>query len=163
MDAGAGEAAHFACGAGFLFSLGALNVLSLEAAARGSNSGGGNNSSGNNSNNNNNSNSSNGNGGDVTAPQHRSPFTPPVDVSGLPAPPNAPIVIFTTRILTAAKQDVVRCIGAHPGASRVTVFCTVSEVGLLLGWALFWLFCFHPKTSYVLVVPRSSEGSSRVT
>lgn len=127
MDEGAGEAAHFACGAGFLFSLGALNVLSLEAVGSGGGS----------VDDDDKNNSSGGRGRDddahddeddhdAAAPHHRR--SQPVDVSGLPSPPDSPVVIFTTRMLQAAKGDVTRCIAAHPTASRVTVFCTVSEV-----------------------------------
>ena len=117
MDEGAGEAAHFACGASFLFSLGALNVLSLEAVGGGR---------------------ANDDCGDdpATAPPSQLAPVVPVDFSGLPAPPAAPVVIFITRMLHVADGDVRRCIGAHPSASRVTVFCTVSEVGSSLSFAL---------------------------
>ena len=92
MDEGAGECAHHCAGAGFILSLGAVNVLSLERVA-----------------------------GTVAE------ATPPVDVAGLPVDPRTPVVIFTTRLLQRSKGDLLRCVGSHPGAASVTVFCAVSE------------------------------------
>ena len=93
MDEGAGECAHHCAGAGFILSLGAVNVLSLERVA-----------------------------GTVAE------ATPPVDVAGLHVvDPRTPVVIFTTRLLQRSKGDLLRCVGSHPGAASVTVFCAVSE------------------------------------
>ena len=36
-------------------------------------------------------------------------------------------LIFTTRLLQRSKGDLLRCVGSHPGAASVTVFCAVSE------------------------------------
>lgn len=114
LDEGVGEVVHFAAGAGFLLGLGARNVLSLEGV--GSNPIGGVGSS---------------NEDDSSAPWVA------VEVTGLPAPATAPLAIFTARALPDAEEDVVRCIACHPRATRVTVFCAVSEVGE--GRRRFWI------------------------
>ena len=53
--------------------------------------------------------------------------TPPIDVAGLPVDPRTPVAIFTTRLLQRSKGDLLRCVGVHPAASAVAVFCAVSE------------------------------------